>query len=217
MENLLKRCGSMAEIRKAGEKNSELAEAWTTSVAPVLDTVAARYSRLKLKVEPITIMDAVTDAEEDAVMQVITTLFPAINPATVTKQQADKDPAFTEWVQQHCRRCQYLFQIRKCDNTECCSVPILLPERMIWLPDPMPDASGDHYLTLDEVMGTDTDDTHRPSTQQSHKHKQATTATTAACVDFFMSEALEKQQKETELFTAQHARAVVSCLECSKP
>lgn len=73
---------------------------------------------------------------------------------------------------------------------------------------------GDHYLTLDEVLGTDTDDTHRPSAQQSHKHKHATTA---ACVDFFMSEALEKQQKEPGLFTAQHARAVVSCLECSKP
>ena len=49
MEHLLKRCSSMAEIRKAGEKNPQLAEAWSTSVAPVLDTVAGRYSRLKLK------------------------------------------------------------------------------------------------------------------------------------------------------------------------
>lgn len=145
MEKLLKRCGSMAEIHKAGEKNPELVEAWTTSLAPMLDTVAARYSRLKLKGEPITIMDAVTDAEEDAVMQVITTLFPAINPATVTKQQADMVPAFTEWVQRHCRQRQYLFQVRKCGNTECCSVPILLPESMIWLPDPMLDASGKNF------------------------------------------------------------------------
>ncbi|KAK0155231.1 hypothetical protein N1851_002422 [Merluccius polli] len=38
MEHLLKRCSSMAEIRKAGEKNPQLAEAWSTSVAPVLDT-----------------------------------------------------------------------------------------------------------------------------------------------------------------------------------
>lgn len=30
MENLLKRCSSMAEIRKAGEKNPQLAEAWST-------------------------------------------------------------------------------------------------------------------------------------------------------------------------------------------
>lgn len=111
MENLLKRCSSMAEIRKAGEKNLQLAEAWSTSVAPVLDTVAGRYSQLKLKGEPITIINAVTDAEEDSVMQVISTLFPAINPATVTKQQADKDPAFTEWVQKHCRQRQYLFQV----------------------------------------------------------------------------------------------------------
>ncbi|KAK0155230.1 hypothetical protein N1851_002421 [Merluccius polli] len=96
----------------------------------------------------MTIIDAVTDAEEDSVMQVITTLFPSINPATVTKQQADKDPAFTEWVQKHCRQRQYLFQIRKCDDTECCSVPALPSERMIWLPDPMPDASGPRSVTI---------------------------------------------------------------------
>lgn len=60
----------MAEIRKAAEKNPELAEAWTTSVAPMLDTVAARFRRLKVKGEPITTMDPVTDAEEDAVIQV---------------------------------------------------------------------------------------------------------------------------------------------------
>ncbi|XP_073720261.1 uncharacterized protein [Misgurnus anguillicaudatus] len=211
MENLLKRCSSMAEIRKAGEKNPELGKAWSTLVGPVLDTVAGRYSRLKLKGEPITIIDAVTDAEEDSVMQVISTLFPAINPATVTKQQADKDPTFTEWVQKHCRHRQYLFQLHKCDDTACCSVPVLPPEKMIWLPDPMPDSSGDHYLTLAEVMGKDTVDAHRPSAQQSHKNKLA------ACVDFFMSDALEKQQKESGMFTAQHALAVVSCMECSKP
>lgn len=42
MENLLKRCSSMAEICKAGEKNPQLAEALSTSVVPVLDTVAGR-------------------------------------------------------------------------------------------------------------------------------------------------------------------------------
>uniref|UniRef100_A0AAY5KH08 Uncharacterized protein n=1 Tax=Esox lucius TaxID=8010 RepID=A0AAY5KH08_ESOLU len=61
------------------------------------------------------------------------------------------------------------------------------------------------------VMGKDTDDAHRPSAQQSHKNKHA------VCVDFFMSDALEKQQKQSGLFTAQHARAVVSYMECSKP
>lgn len=60
-------------------------------------------------------------------------------------------------------------------------------------------------------MGKDTNDDHRPSAQQSHKHKQA------ACVDAFMSEELERQHKESGLFTAQHARAVVSCEECAKP
>lgn len=65
-------------------------------------------------------------------------------------------------------------------------------------------------MTLAEVMGKDTVDAHRPSAQQSHKNKHA------VCVDF-MSDALEKQQKESGLFSGQHARAVVDCMECSKP
>lgn len=142
IEKLLKRCTSMSEIRKAAEKTPELVDAWTTSVTPVLNTIRARYSRLKLKGEPITVMDAVTEAEEEEVLHVINTLFPAINPATVTKSQAENDPTFTEWVQQHCRQRQYLFQIRKCDNTACCSLPILPLDRITWLPDPMLDASG---------------------------------------------------------------------------
>lgn len=74
---------------------------------------------------------------------------------------------------------------------------------------------GDHYLPLDDVLGTDTDDNHRPSAQLSHKHKRA--STTTAAHDYFMSDALEKQQKDPGLFTAQHARALVNCQECSKP
>ena len=35
IEGLLKRCGSMADIRKAAEKNPGLVQAWSTSIAPV--------------------------------------------------------------------------------------------------------------------------------------------------------------------------------------
>ena len=73
--------------------------------------------------------------------------------------------------------------------------------------------SGDHYLPLSEVLRTETTDTHRPAAQESHKHKKANST---SAVDYFMSEAVENQQKEPGLFTAQHARAVVSCQECSK-
>ncbi|XP_063063591.1 uncharacterized protein LOC134456088 [Engraulis encrasicolus] len=152
IEGLLKRCGSMADIRKASEKNPGLVQAWSTSIAPVLDTVAGRYSRLKLKEEPITILDAVTDGEENSVMEAITALFPGINPATVTKQQAEKDAAFSSWVAKHCRQRQYLFQIRKCGDPECCSAPVLPPERLTWLPDPMPDDTGLKQLELKSVL-----------------------------------------------------------------
>ena len=43
-EQLLKKCGSMAEIRKYTDKHSELVEAWQSSLRPVLqDVISARY------------------------------------------------------------------------------------------------------------------------------------------------------------------------------
>lgn len=64
-----------------------------------------------------------------------------------------------------------------------------------------------HYRPLDDVL--DTDDTHRPSAQLSHKHIMLPLLQLITI--------LEKQQKDPELFTGQHAGTLVSCQECSQP
>ena len=66
-EQLLKKCGSMAEIRKSAEHHPELVEAWQSSLKPVQEVISARYQRLKLKGQPFSVSEPVNDAEEQEV------------------------------------------------------------------------------------------------------------------------------------------------------
>ncbi len=145
------------------------------------------------------------------------------------------------------------FQIAKCDDRTCCKEPALDRELREWLPDPILDSEGEHYLPLDDVIGTETTDRDRPSAKPSHK---AGGKTTTSIVDYFLLDELvctyffvvstecaflthnciadlssfvfdgfvfclifffqEDQRKNTGLFTQQHARGVIQCLECGK-
>lgn len=82
--------------------------------------------------------------------------------ATVTKQEATKIRALTSWIEQHCCQRQYCFQVRKCGDTSCCPAPRLSREMLEWLPDPTLNPRTDHYLPLEEVIGTETTDCARP-------------------------------------------------------
>lgn len=67
-------------------------------------------------------------------------------------------------------------------------------------------------MALADVLGKETSDRHRPGAKPAHKNKSA-----QFMQDFFMAPAVKQQLKETGLFTAQHARAVVHCGEWEKP
>lgn len=54
-------------------------------------------------------------------------------------------------------------QVRKCLDKECCHFE---HERLpVWLPDPVVDDSGDHYMRYIDVLGRETVDLARPSLQ----------------------------------------------------
>ena len=58
---------------------------------------------------------------------------------------------------------------------------------MEWLPDPVLDGTGDHYLPYSSVVGTETMDEERPSLTAVHKTKTNTKAAAAsASVNYFM-------------------------------
>ena len=52
--DVLKKCSSMKDIRIAMEKKPEIKDAWQESIKGVLEIVSQRFSRLKLKDEPVS-------------------------------------------------------------------------------------------------------------------------------------------------------------------
>ena len=64
-EKLLKKCGSMSEIRQMAMKEPHLKESYQESVEKVQATIQKRFRRLKLKDEPIVTADPVKDDEID--------------------------------------------------------------------------------------------------------------------------------------------------------
>lgn len=77
----------------------------------------------------------------------------------------------------HCCTCHhYSFQIKKC-SSETCNIckPSRLPKAVFdslhTLPDPVPGEDG-HYMTLDDLLGTETDESHRPSLQKTPKRRK---------------------------------------------
>lgn len=223
IEAILKRCGSMAEIRKTAETNPELRDAWAKSVAPVSEMIAKRFERLKLKGEPFKVNTPVSKEQIQEVINKIKNMFPEVDPETITKQQANtrRNENLKTWMEQHCRLRHYCFQVQKCSNPECCPTPRLQSDMLQWLPDPVKDPNSDHYLPLDEVLGTDTSDNDRPGLSLVHKAKSRVQPGMdqqgQAHMYTFMEDAVQEQEKNTSLFTAQCARGVVNCEECSKP
>ena len=63
-EKLLKSCNSMQGIRELATKsNINIAELWQHSIQPVQNLISERFSRLKLKDDPIQLTNTVTEDE----------------------------------------------------------------------------------------------------------------------------------------------------------
>ena len=124
-------------------------------MSQVAKMVAERFTRLKLKGEPLKLNPPITEEQVQEVKVQLVTMFPGLNLDAVTKQSAAKCESLTKWIQCHCQERQYCFQIGKCSEKNCCPPQRLNEKQIHWLPDPVTDASGEHYLPLEEIIGTE--------------------------------------------------------------
>ena len=124
-EKEIKSCNSMQQIRDKNEKvdSGMVKEEWGKSVRPVQQIISDRFSRLSLKEENFESVPTVTDDEIDRLKEYIPKLFPGMDPNKLQKEHTSKVPAYNEWKKIHCRETHYTFQVRKCDNINCCSLP----------------------------------------------------------------------------------------------
>ncbi|XP_014676567.1 PREDICTED: uncharacterized protein LOC106816458 [Priapulus caudatus] len=244
-EASFRKCGSMSQLRAHAEKNPEIKMAWRMSVEPAQSIVRNRFARLSLKSQPIQVMDPVSDEEIDIVKRHLRELFPDMNLSKLQKVHTSKVKSYTAWVEQHCRERHYTFQIKKCGDPNCCIPP--RASNLSWLPDPVLDESGEHYLKYKEVMSrnNDTTEADRPSlkpvkekpqrkrtsqalenqaetgdSQQMDTSDPSQDAETPVCrVSLQTPENIPSTSDlhDTSLYTAQNARATVYCTECRKP
>ncbi|XP_062616566.1 uncharacterized protein LOC134278262 [Saccostrea cucullata] len=163
IEDGLKNKNSMAEIRTFHEENPNLGvrKAWTESLEEVKRTIQNRFIRLKLKDEPIQVLDPLSDEDIEVLKRHLKELFPEMDLTKLQKTHTKKVKSYQAWMDRHCKCTQYVFQIKKCEDVACCIPPKSpLPS---WLPDPQLDATGDHYLPYSEVRGQETTEKDRPT------------------------------------------------------
>lgn len=232
-EKELKKCNSMADIRS----KEELKEQYSELIQPVKRIIENRFSRLKLKEEFFRVIDPISEENIDILKRHLRELFPTLDLTKLQKSFTKKNSTYQEWIQNHCKMTNYAFQIRKCQDRNCCLPPTLTEQELFWLPDPVLDTEDtDHYLKYKQVKGRETTESDRPSlTESKRKNVKQPVPLKKAIPQTAPSQEggqVEPQEQTSELENddecslplfdpticiAQNARGVVVCTDCEKP
>lgn len=151
----------MAEVRLKAGQGSDIRQKWAGSVKPVQEIIGHQFQHLKLKERPVQVMDPITDEEIDQLKQHLKDMFPDLALDKLQKVHTSRSPSYMSWKDRHCRIRHYSFQIKKRDDPSCCLPPSQPLEG--WLPDPMLDASKEHYISYTEAKLIATSEKDRPS------------------------------------------------------
>lgn len=219
-EGEFKSCHSMNQIRDHIEKKPQSKETWVSSIEPVQSTVNKRLRILTLKDEPFSCIDSLTEEEIDIFKRHLRELFPELDLSKLVKAHTKSVRSYQTWMEQHCRARQYTFQVRKCNDPDCCIPPLTTQELLEWLPDPtLKEDDKDHYKSYEELKGLETNDQDRPSfNAKPEKAKANIRGATAAAKAQRGDESVEQtEMADASAFTAQTARYSIQCIECNKP
>ena len=94
----------------------------------------------------------------------------------INKKKLESKKDLNTYLKHCCIQRHYSFQIKKCGSDTCNLCKPLRMSKEIFsklhcLPDPVPGEDG-HYKKFDEVFGTDTTESHRPSLSRTPKRKK---------------------------------------------
>lgn len=237
VEKALKKCNGMDDMRSSVLLQPSIRTGWTTSVEGVQNVIRSRFERLALKDKGILTREPVDDEAIVELKKNLLQLFPSIDLNKLVKSSLVKNAAYQAWLQKHCKQSLYAFQVRKCDDENCCVRKI---ELCPWLPDPMLSADLEHFQPFDEVYGTDTSERDRPTLKSRLvpdskaavplKSSSGGESVGLATPTVRPSELKAKAGSTLEsflydkslladagMYTAQNARSVIECVECRKP
>ncbi|XP_033730726.1 uncharacterized protein LOC117320173 [Pecten maximus] len=211
-EDLIKHKSSLNAIRNVAVNKADLKTAFTESMSPVIEKVNDRFSRMKLKGSAFTVYRGYPKEDVEDSLRIIRdcTLedFSKLNTSSTSKDLRNCIN-LQEFIKTHGVSTHYSFQLMKCREEPCryCMINPIRVDRdtlgdLSFLPCPVRDESGQHYLPFHAVYGKDVDETHRPSAQNS--------------TDFDDS-SVEMDRRNREILKAGKARDIIICGECSKP
>jgi hypothetical protein len=217
-EKVFRKLGSMKEIREYGQTKPEIKEKWKESVEPVQSKVMSRFMHLKLKDEALQAINPVSDESIDTMKGQLRDMFPGLDTDKLQKAHTKNVEKYNDWKLKHCRESQYIFQIRKCKNSECCSP---CQSEVDFLPDPILDDSGEHYQKYNIAKESEAKQaaeaiTPVPEEQQSLEKNKSGIKLDSKKKDK-QKHSATAEDHDPYLYTTQHARLVAICVECRKP
>ncbi|XP_060064184.1 uncharacterized protein LOC132544583 [Ylistrum balloti] len=195
-EDKIKNKSSLNAVRNLATSCLGLKEAFSESISEVLETVNARFGRMKLKEVPFIVYPGVPGSEIDDHLDNVREFTHAdptkVNPAASSKDLSESGQLL-DFLRRHSISCHYSFQIGKCfdDHCPCCRFqPPRLLEPIPFHPCPVP------------LHGKDVDDSHRPSAKN----------TSAFC-----DAAVEADRRNRDVLKAGKARDTLHCNDCGRP
>ena len=118
----------------------------------------------------------------------------------------------------YCLLFDFSLQMRKCEDTACCSPSSLPRDQLHWLPLPVLDNTGEHYRPFQECYKSgDPSDGDMPSVLQEKTDRRAPKPRQTPAVPTVASEEPALSPAYAAKFTGQNARVLVECVDCRKP
>ncbi|ESP00199.1 hypothetical protein LOTGIDRAFT_173358 [Lottia gigantea] len=163
VEKALKSCNTVESIRK---KEAFIKEEWKQSMAPVTQVIAERMQRCSLKERTFVVYPPSSPEDINKVWQTAISIDNQLEVGKLQQQQVKNKKQYEAFKEKHCKERHYCFQIRKCNDEECCQrTDNSDPD---WLPDPVV-GDDSNYKDFSIVYGTETTDENRPSVKFSTK------------------------------------------------
>ena len=171
LESIILKCNNMKQMRAAAEKEPTLVGAVRDSVEPVKILISDIIRRLQLKGRPFEVFSAASELEIEEVWNSLHAIDSTLNLRDKhQKGSLSSHPSLKAFLSHCCQERHYSFCVKKCGHSTCdiCKAPRLPPEifsQIHHLPDPIPACDG-HYKSFNEIYGTPTTETHRPSSMK---------------------------------------------------
>ena len=120
-------------------------------------TIESRFQPLQLKGEPINCTSTVTYMEVRISECHLKELFPSLYTTKLQKAYTSKVKEYIRWKPAHYIENQCLFMVRMCEDTS--SSKTRVPrDQLLWLPSPLKDESGEHYVQYQHLKFSEVSD-----------------------------------------------------------